>query len=440
MINLDHIKKDIILDDGLYYFDYTASGLAHKSVEDKISKFLLTYANTHSDSASSAIKTQTIYENARKQIKASLGLDDSFALLPSGYGASGAIKKFQELLGLYIPPKTRARYAIKPTSASPLVIVGPYEHHSNEISFREALCDVVRVGLDERGGVNLKELEQILRLNARREIIASFSVASNVTGVITDYKKIYELIKRYGGILALDAASSSAYFNVDSNYCDAIFLSPHKLLGGVGSCGLLAIKRELVSLSEPTFVGGGTVSYVSRTSHVFVDDLEQREQGGTPHIVGLVRAALAYKLRDDIGIDAICKNETELGEYFSKKLNKLDEIINYCPNGLKSLPIFSFNVKNISPYDLSAILSNDFGIQTRAGCACAGPYGHDLLGLKDNTQLTQKPGWLRVSIHYTHTLDDIDYLISSLKSSIQKYHSSWAEERSFYTTYSEKLC
>ncbi|WP_069636669.1 aminotransferase class V-fold PLP-dependent enzyme [Campylobacter pinnipediorum] len=434
MVNLEHIRKNIILKDGIYYFDYTASGLAYKNIEDEISNVLLTYANTHSDSSLNAIITQTLYEKSRSELKKSLQLDNSFYLLPCGFGSTSAIKKFQELLGLYIPPKTKARYNIKQPSNTPLVIVGPYEHHSNEVSFREALCDIARVRLNEKGEIDLIHLEQILKLNQKREIIASFSVCSNVTGIITDYKKIYNLVKKYNGIVALDAASFSAYKNVDCNYFDALFLSPHKLLGGVGSCGLLAIKKELCDLDEPTFAGGGTVSYVSRTSHMYDKNIEQLEQAGTPPILELIRANLAYKLRDEIG-KAICENENELCEYFEKRIQEIENLQLYTPLNLKKLPIFSFNIKGISPYDLAAILSKDFGIQTRAGCACAGPYGHELLKMKDNQKLEEKPGWLRVSLHYTHTFDDIDYFIDSLQKSIKKYHTTWAEEISMQSLF-----
>ncbi|EJP75368.1 MULTISPECIES: aminotransferase class V-fold PLP-dependent enzyme [Campylobacter] len=429
MVNLEHIRKNIILKNGVHYFDYTASGLAYKDIEEQMMQVLKTYANTHSDSSSNAMKTQNLYEGARAQIKALLGLDDRFYLFPCGFGSSAAIKKFQEIMGLYIPPKTRKRYDVRKNANSPLVILGPYEHHSNEVSFREALCDVARIRLDKNAGVDLEHLEQILKINAGREIIASFSVASNVTGVITDYKKIYTMVKAKGGIVALDAASFSAYGNVDCDYFDALFLSPHKLLGGVGSCGLLALKKILADGEEPTFAAGGTVSYVSRNSHVFVKDTEQLEQGGTPPITQLIRASLAYGLRNEIGFSAICENEDELGRYFEKRLSEIPQVINYCPRELKRLPIFAFNVKGVSPYDFALILSNDFGIQTRAGCACAGPYGHELLGLKDDAPLAAKPGWVRVSLHYTHTFDDIDYLISAIKKGIERYGILAANDR-----------
>ncbi len=438
VVNLERIKDKIILQKGLYYFDYTASGLAHESVEERLKSMLPTYANTHSDSSSSAIKTQNLYEGSRQTLKRLLGLDERFCLIPCGFGSSAAIKKFQELTGLYIPPKTRERYGVKTPTNAPVVILSPYEHHSNEVSFREAMCETARVRLDASGGIDYEHLEQLLRIYSGREIIASFSVASNVTGVLSDYKRVYELVKRAGGILALDAASFSAYGNVDCDYFDALFLSPHKLLGGVGSCGLLAIKRELAQCKKPTFAAGGTVSYVSRTSHVFVEGAEQLEQGGTPPITQMVRAALAYGLRNEIGFSAICENERELGEYFERELDKIPQIINYCPRNLERLPIFSFNAQGVSPYDLAAILSNDYGVQTRAGCACAGPYGHDLLGLKDGALPSEKPGWVRVSLHYTHTFEDIDYLIEAIKKSIEKYRNLWAEERSFYEMMGKK--
>ncbi|WP_462104690.1 aminotransferase class V-fold PLP-dependent enzyme [Campylobacter concisus] len=422
MLNIDEVRKNIILKESLYYFDYTASGLAYKPIEDEILKFLKTYANTHSDSSSSAVITQKCYENARAELKELLGLDESFYLVATGQGATAAIKKFQEIMGIYLPPATRGLIgeANLRNLNLPLVIVGPYEHHSVEVSLREGLCDLVRIGLDENGEIDYVMLERVLKLNAKRKIIASFSAASNVTGVKTDYKKIYTLIKKYNGVLALDAATLSAYENVDCRYFDALFLSPHKLLGGVGSCGLLAIKKELCK-DVPTFAAGGTVKYVSRTSHLFVNEFEHLEEGGTPPIMQLMRANLAYRLRNEIGLNKIKDTERELGALFCEELKNIDEVINYCPKNVDRLPIFAFNIQDVSPYDFAASLSNDFGIQTRAGCDCAGPYGHDLLHLKDNAIFETKPGWVRVSIHYTHTKEDIKYLINAIKSCIKKH-------------------
>ena len=405
------------------YFDYTASGLAYAPIERKIAKYLKTYANTHSESASNALKTQKRYEKARQSLKDALGLDERFYLISAGCGATGAIKKFQEIMGLYLPPMSANRLGEEEVKGAnlPLVIVSPYEHHSNEVSLREGLCEVVRIPLSKSGEINFGRLDQLLKINSKREIIGSFSAASNVTGIISDYKKIYVMMKRYGATVAFDAASFSSHDNLDADYFDALFLSPHKLLGGVGSCGLLAIKKELVKSDKPTFAAGGTVSYVSRSSHFFAPSVERTEEGGTQHVMGLIRAALAYRLRNEVGLDVIKSREDELTKQFCEGLDEIPEVVSYCPRGVPRLPIFAFNVKGVSPYVFAEALSEDYGVQTRAGCACAGPYGHDLLGLKDDQKFDQKPGWVRVSLHYSHTPKDVAYLLKAIKKTIKKF-------------------
>ena len=423
MVSIDEIRKNIILKKGVRYFDYTASGLAYAPIERKIAKYLKTYANTHSESASNALKTQKRYEKARQSLKDALGLDERFYLISAGCGATGAIKKFQEIMGLYLPPMSANRLGEEEVKGAnlPLVIISPYEHHSNEVSLREGLCEVVRIPLSRSGEINFGRLDQLLKINSKREIIGSFSAASNVTGIISDYKKIYVMMKRYGATVAFDAASFSSHDNLDADYFDALFLSPHKLLGGVGSCGLLAIKKELVKSDKPTFASGGTVSYVSRSSHFFAPSVERTEEGGTQHVMGLIRAALAYRLRNEVGLDVIKSREDELTKQFCEGLDEIPEVVSYCPCAVPRLPIFAFNVKGVSPYDFAEALSEDYGVQTRAGCACAGPYGHDLLGLKDDQKFDQKPGWVRVSLHYSHTPKDVAYLLKAIKKTIKKF-------------------
>lgn len=411
------IRKNIIKNKDILYFDYTASGQAYKPIEKKIIEILKTYANTHSEVASSAVTTSQYYHQARIDLKKALEIDERFYLMPCGNGATGAIKKFQELMGIYIPPSTLKRFTCKPSSL-PIVFIGPYEHHSNELSFREALCDVVRIPLDSEEKIDLIALKNELERYKEREIIASFSVASNVTGILSDYKSIYALIKRYNGTLCLDAASASPYINIDCNYYDALFLSPHKLLGGVGSCGLLAIKKTLCTGSKPTFAGGGTVAYVSRTSHDFLSDIELIEDAGTPAILQFIRASLAYNLRNEIGLENIYAKEEELKFYFGMRVRGIEGVKLYCKYSQEKLPIFSLNFEGISPYAISSYLSEKFNIQTRAGCSCAGPYGHDLLALEDGQSFEEKPGWLRISIHYTHTKKEIDLLLRALKEAV----------------------
>ena len=404
------------------YFDFTASGLAYEPIESRIHEVLETYANTHSKEATMAARTDRYYRQAREHLKSLLGLDEDFALMPCGCGATGAVKRLQEILGLYIPPATRARYrSLPPTYEMPLVIVGPYEHHSNEISYREALCETVRVGLNAKGLVDLEQLEAILKLNPNREIIGSFCIASNVTGTITPYVEISAILRRYGAIVCFDAAASSPYLNISCELYDAMFYSPHKLLGGPGSCGLLAVRKNLFDANaKPTFAGGGTVRYVSRTSHFFIDGVEEREDAGTPGRLQLIRAALAYQLRNELGFEWIASRKKALYERFIEGLKEIEGATCYGCRKADNIGIVSFNVKGVDPYALCALLSEEKGFQTRAGCSCAGPYGHDLLGLEDDIPLQERPGWLRISIHYSQGAEEIDALLEAIRKSIKR--------------------
>jgi len=416
---LDFIRYNTIGKNKKEYFDYTASGLAFRQIENRIHDVLETYANTHSKESSNADTTSNYYELARRNLAKSLEITEEFAILPNGCGTTAAIKHFQELMGLYIPPATRKRYEIQvDKSKLPLVIVGPYEHHSNEVSFREALCEIQRINLDDEGLIDLSHLKEVLKKNKGREIFASFCVASNVTGIITPYEEISKLLRAYNAVVCFDAAASSPYMNIPCELYDALFMSPHKLLGGPGSCGLLVIRKSLIDTDiSPTFAGGGTVEYVNKDTQVYQKNIEIREDAGTPGILQLIKASLAYQLRNEIGFDFIKKQKTKLKALFIEELKKIPQCEIYGNQEKDNLGIISFNIKGYDPYDLCAKLSQGEGIQTRAGCSCAGPYGHDLLGIK-NLDITTKPGWIRISIHFSQTEEEIHNLVDSIRKII----------------------
>ena len=416
---LNFIRYNTIGKNKKEYFDYTASGLGFRQIENRIHDVLETYANTHSKEASNADKTTNYYERARINLAHNLELTDDFAILPSGCGSTAAIKHFQELLGLYIPPATKNRFNFEiDEKNAPLVIVGPYEHHSNEVSFREALCETQRVNLDKDGLVDLNHLKEILEKNKNREIIASFCIASNVTGIITPYEEISKILRTYNAIICFDAAASSPYMNIPCHLFDAMFMSSHKLLGGPGSCGLLVIRKDLIDTSiAPTFAGGGTVEYVNKNLQLYQKEIEAREDAGTPGILQLIRASLAYQLRNEISFDFIKKQKDELKEFLINELKKIPNCVIYGNQEAQNIGIISFNIRGLSPYDLCNKISSQDGFQTRAGCSCAGPYGHDLLGI-EKLDRTNRPGWVRVSIHFSQTKDDIKNLVESIKKVI----------------------
>lgn len=413
---LNFIRYNTIGKNKKEYFDYTASGLAFRQIENRIHDVLETYANTHSKEASNADKTTNYYEMARVNLSKNLEISDEFAILPSGCGTTAAIKHFQELMGLYIPPATKKRYSFSiDKSNAPLVIVGPYEHHSNEVSFREALCEIQRIDLNKDGLVDLEHLKVVLEKNKHREIIASFCIASNVTGIITPYEEISKLLRAYGAIVCFDAAASSPYMNVPSHLYDALFMSPHKLLGGPGSCGLLIVRKSLIDTSiAPSFAGGGTVEYVNKDSQFYQKDIETREDAGTPGILQLIKASLAYQLRNEIGFEFIKNQKNELKEYFIDELKKIPSCEIYGNQEASNIGIVSFNIKGLNPYELCNRLSTQDGFQTRAGCSCAGPYGHYLLGI-EKLDINNRPGWVRISIHFSQTKEEIINLIDSIK-------------------------
>ncbi|MGI0405923.1 aminotransferase class V-fold PLP-dependent enzyme [Helicobacter himalayensis] len=451
---LELLRENIILEKGARYFDWTASGLGFGLIEKRINEILPFYANTHSFFATHAKLTSALYEEARAKLSASLGLDSEFALIACGSGASGAIKKFQELLGLYIPPKTLEilqnsgllrNLSAQEKAKLAKVFISSYEHHSNELSLREGLCEIEKIGLDSNGRFNLEDLAkklQTLNTESSVRVIGAFCLASNVSGICTPFKEIAKLFRESApnAPLAFDTASSSPYFNIPKECFDALFLAPHKLLGGIGACGVLALRKNFLDSAKPSFSGGGVVEYVSDKGHMYINDATHREEAGTPPILGLLRASLAYQLRNEVGFAFIARRKKVLTQILLNELKSIPALSLYgdwkSAHASENLGIISFNVACVSPTSLSRILSEKFGIQTRAGCSCAGSYGHYLMDLEhlvcekdadsqfellnDLYRNPQKrPGWVRVSLHYTHTLEDIEYLVDSLHTSIK---------------------
>ncbi|MCH5313426.1 MAG: aminotransferase class V-fold PLP-dependent enzyme [Helicobacter sp.] len=453
------LRTHTILAPKQYYFDFTASGLAYRAINKRIESILPYYANTHSHISSNAALMSALYEEAKERICSALGLSEDFVLISGGSGASFGIKKFQEIMGIYVPPCSllhlrpllenaelkrfvdkNAKDSKKNTESHtfsalpslamlkaydlhtnklqlPHIIMSGFEHHSNEISYKEGLCHTHKIAFNEQGLPDTRDLAQILHNLKGKKIIASLSAASNVTGILAPIESYAKLLRDYGGIIALDMASLSAYANVESAHFDVAFFAPHKLLGGVGACGILALRKSLLDNTlPPSFCGGGVIEYANDYTHSFIDDVAMREEAGTPPILGLLYGALAYQLRNEIGFDVIKRREKILTEVFLHELTKIPAVSVYGDVSLERLGIVSFNIGSISPLDLCALLSRKYGIHTRAGCSCAGPYGHYLI---PEGSFAKKPMWLRVSIHYTHSVADIEYLIASIKECVR---------------------
>lgn len=424
---LKWIRNDIILERDSIYFDFSASGLESRTVANRMQSILGRYANTHSANSRNANFIDELYKSAKIRLKELLDLSEDFFVIPSGYGASGAMKKYQEIKGLYLPPKLRAILGDSIRNVQKkCVLVGGYEHHSNDISLREAFCDLVRIPL-KNGLMSLDSIESLL--DSQKIDFSSINIASNVSGIIAPYAQISNILRQKNIDIAFDLAALSPHSNVDCALFDSAFLSPHKLVGGIGSCGILCIRKNSFESSlPPTFSGGGSVKYVSQNSHYYIDDIESREDSGTPPILPLLKATLAYQYRNEIGLDFIKKRENVLYNLLLSELKKIDGITLYGVDlEANYIPIISFNVSGVSPYNLSWELSHNYGIETRSGCSCAGVYGHYLMGAEEIKNIAHldsgdamKPAWLRVSLHYSHNMNDIEIFLNALKRTIRR--------------------
>ncbi|MGY2893272.1 aminotransferase class V-fold PLP-dependent enzyme [Deinococcus sp. UYEF24] len=424
----------------LTYADYIASGRALRWVEETLTERVMPlYANTHTEDSRSGAQTTALAHQASEYIKGQLGADQSCKLVFCGSGSTAAVRRLQDILGLSVPSVHRERMlAALPPSERPVVFVGPYEHHSNEVSWRESLAEVVELPLCERGHLDLDALLAALKNPAYlgRPRIGSFSAASNVTGLLTDTRSVARMLHAHGALAFFDFAASGPYVQIDMkpgkpDGYDAIFLSPHKFVGGPGTPGLLCFQEHLYHLSAPSTAGGGTVRFVSRQGHAFVDDIEAREDAGTPAIRGKLRAALAFKVKETLKPERIVEREHGLISQAIERLRGNPRL--HLLGNLDSprLAVLSFLVRTsggsyLHPRLAVRLLNDLFGIQARGGCACAGPYGHALLDISDETSLRYqscilsdleglKPGWTRLNFAPWLEQNELDFLLSAIE-------------------------
>jgi selenocysteine lyase/cysteine desulfurase len=450
---LERVRRGIVGDgelmDGPFgprrvtYADYTASGRSIDFIEDFIRDAVLPlYANTHTESSGTGLQTSRLREEARRMIRDAVGGTDDDLVIFCGSGATAAVNKLIGILELRIPAGLDERYHLAvhiPAAQRPVVFVGPYEHHSNELPWRESIADVVVIGEDADGHIDLADLRrQLARFAGRPVRIGSFSAASNVTGILTDTSAVAELLHAHGALSFWDYAAAGPYVPIRvarsapdaADHKDAIFLSPHKFPGGPQTPGVLVVRRDLVRNTVPTAPGGGTVAFVDPIGHRYLDDPVAREEGGTPAIVESVRAGLVFGLKQAVGAAGIQASEQRLRRRALDRWEKIPGIEILGSHRSARLPVISFRIRHGAQYlhhnFVVALLNDLFGIQARGGCSCAGPYGHRLLeigparshALRDEVGHGcdgVKPGWTRVNFNYFITDAATGYMIDAVE-------------------------
>jgi len=460
----------------MVYCDYTASGRCLRFVESYLQSLQRVYANTHTeDDITGRSMTQLLHE-AETAIKDSMNAGPDGRIIAVGTGATGAIEKLQQIVGVALAPATRKSlfdvldspdceidsetFRRTFNEKGPVVFVGPYEHHSNEISWRESLATTVEVRMDASGHVDLAHLEELLEAPKYqgRLRIGSFSAASNVTGIRTNVRAIASLLHKHDAIACFDFAACAPYVDIDMNpepegegddpSIDAIFISPHKFLGGPGSSGVLVFNQRIYHRDLPPSVSaGGTVDYVSETDQDFIGRIEEREKAGTPGVLQTMKAALVFQIKDRVGAETIYRREHAFTVRAMDSWRAEDGIeILGNPDPERRVGIISFNIKSpdgkyLHHKYVTALLNDLFGIQSRAGCSCAGPYGHRLLDIDQETSeryrhavqdgyCGMKPGWCRIGLHWVMDDAEVDYIIGAVQF-IAKYGRHFLSEYGF---------
>jgi selenocysteine lyase/cysteine desulfurase len=432
----------------IVYADWTASGRLYHPIEDFMRGVVgPLVANTHTETTYTGVAMTRAYHRAREIIKQHVGAGSQDSLFFSGFGMTSAINKLQRMLGLRRADGLSSRRG----GLRPLVLVTHMEHHSNQITWEECDVDVRIVPRDEATGLPDPEWqERILKENLDRPLLlGAFTACSNVTGLVTPYRRMAELMHRYGGFCFIDFAASAPYVEMDMHPAkpeeslDAITFSPHKFLGGPGASGVLILSNTLYKSGVPDQPGGGTVKWTTPFgTHRYVDEIEAREDGGTPGFLQAIRAALAMQLKLSMGIDKIEARERELiatvlDEFKAEPALRLLEGEN-----MNRLAILSFYAPGEHHNLIVRLLNDRYGIQARGGCSCAGTYGHILFDIKktkshritdmiDAGDLSEKPGWVRVSLHPTTTDEEARYIGRAVVDVIRNFRE-WGDSYEFH--------
>lgn len=430
----------------IIYSDWTASGRLYGPIEGALAnKFGPYVGNTHTETSVTGSTMTIAFHKALKIIKDHVNANSDDVIIASGSGMTGVVNKFQRILGIRAHEDFRERVMPKGND-KPIVFITHMEHHSNHTSWLESLVDVEIIKPTNEGLVDLQHFSELLeKYKDRKQKIASVSACSNVTGIVTPYFEISKMIHKAGGHCFVDFACSAPYVEINMHpkeeeaRLDAVFFSPHKFLGGPGTPGILIFDRALYQNKIPDNPGGGTVKWTNPWGEKsYIADIEIRESGGTPPFLQTIKAAMAVKLKEKMGVDNMLNREEEIVQRIFGKICPISNIKILSKDIKHRLGVISFYIDDLH-FNLAVRLLNDrYGIQMRGGCSCAGTYGHLLLDIPkklshlitskvDAGDLSIKPGWVRFSIHPSMTNKEVDFICDALIE-LAENHEEWAKD------------
>lgn len=440
----------------LVYADWIASGRLYQPIENFMLDQLGPYvANTHSESSYTGKMMTKAYSEAKQIIKAHVNASDQDVIIANGAGTTAVLCKFQRILGLIYPESLAAMKRQLPDSDRPVVFITHMEHHSNQTTWLESIADVVVLPPNDDLTVDPSALErELARYGDRKLKIGSFTACSNVTGIVTPFHELAACMHAHQGYCFVDFAASAPYVSIDMHPADpkqrldAVFFSPHKFLGGVGSSGVLVFNKGLYKNRIPDHPGGGTVTWTNPWGeHAYYPDIETREDGGTPPFLQTIRAALSIRLKEKMGEKNLAEREKELVELCFQRFDAISGLHVLSDHVRERLGVFSFYSPKIHFNLLVALLNDRYGIQVRGGCSCAGTYGHLSLQVSkeqsksitdkiDHGDLTEKPGWVRLSLHPTMTDGELNFIMDAIQEIIENI-DKWKQEYSYDPVHNE---
>ncbi len=399
--------------------DNAATTPPFSTVVECLERFFQWYSSVHRGTGFKSLLSTHVYERCRRVIADFIGADLSHHALIFVQNATHALNKLAMRMCL---------------ADDKAVLTTTMEHHSNLLPWRKLPCRVVYADINPADGtLDLEDLEQKIRRNRGDLCLVTFTGGSNVTGNMPPIRRIARLAHQHGAMVAVDATQLVPHraFRMgapdDPERVDFAAFSAHKMYAPFG-CGVLVGPRSVFEAGPPETVGGGTVHAVTLRDTIWAEPPE-RDEAGTPNVLGAIALATAVRTLDAIGMDELAEHERSLTRRALRQLLDLDDVTLYGRKdpqlAVDRLGVISMTIRRLNHGQLAAVLGYEWGIGVRNGCFCAQPYVRELLGISEQNmrRIVRRlaagdhatvPGLVRMSLACYNTAEEVDYFVEAL--------------------------